>query len=65
MTIRVLLADDQGLVRAGFRALLDAEPDVTVVGEAGDGAEASRKTFDLLPDVVLMAIRVPRTGGSA
>jgi DNA-binding NarL/FixJ family response regulator len=63
--IRVLLADDQGLVRAGFRALLDAEPDLTVVGEAGDGVEAVRMTLDLLPDVVLMDIRMPRQDGLA
>ncbi|WP_298460992.1 response regulator transcription factor [uncultured Cellulomonas sp.] len=63
--IRVLLADDQGLVRAGFRALLDAEPDVTVVGEAGDGGDAVRLALDLLPDVVLMDIRMPGEDGLA
>lgn len=61
--IRVLLADDQGLVRAGFRALLDAEPDVEVVAEAADGEEAVRRTLDVLPDVVLMDIRMPVLDG--
>jgi DNA-binding NarL/FixJ family response regulator len=61
--IRVLLADDQALVRAGFRALLDAEPDVTVVGEAGDGEVACRLAGELAPDVVLMDIRMPGVDG--
>jgi len=61
--IRVLLADDQILVRAGFRALLDAEDDIEVVGEAGDGDEAVRLTEDLRPDVVLMDIRMPGVDG--
>src|SRR5439155_13792159 len=61
--IRVLLADDQALVRAGFRALLDAEPDVEVVGEAGDGAEAARLARSTRPDVVLMDIRMPGVDG--
>src|SRR5205814_620523 len=61
--IRVLLADDQALVRAGFRALLDAEQDITVVGEAGDGAEALRQAAELMPDVVLMDIRMPGVDG--
>ena len=59
----VLLADDQGLVRAGFRALLDAEPDIDVVGEASDGAEAVELTRRERPDVVLMDIRMPRMDG--
>jgi DNA-binding NarL/FixJ family response regulator len=61
--IKVLLADDQALVRAGFRALLDAQPDITVVGEAADGAEAARAAAETLPDVVLMDIRMPGTDG--
>jgi DNA-binding NarL/FixJ family response regulator len=59
----VLLADDQGLVRAGFRALLDAEPDIDVVGEAADGAEAVDLTRRERPDVVLMDVRMPRMDG--
>jgi DNA-binding NarL/FixJ family response regulator len=59
----VLLADDQALVRAGFRALLDAQPDITVVGEAGNGAEAARLAAETRPDVVLMDIRMPGTDG--
>jgi DNA-binding NarL/FixJ family response regulator len=61
--IRVLLADDQGLVRAGFRALLDAETDIEVVAEAADGAEAVRLTGQTRPDVVLMDIRMPGVDG--
>jgi DNA-binding NarL/FixJ family response regulator len=61
--IRVLLADDQALVRAGFRALLDAQPDIEVVGEAGDGAAAVGEVRRLIPDVVLMDIRMPGTDG--
>jgi len=63
--IRVLLADDQVLVRAGFRALLDAQNDIEVVGEAGDGAEAARLAVALVPDVVLMDIRMPGMDGLA
>jgi DNA-binding NarL/FixJ family response regulator len=61
--IRVLLADDQSLVRAGFRALLDAEDDITVVGEASNGDEALRMARSLVPDVVLMDIRMPEVDG--
>jgi DNA-binding NarL/FixJ family response regulator len=63
--IRVLLADDQELVRAGFRALLDAQPDLEVVGEAADGREAVELTCELRPDVVLMDIRMPVLDGLA
>jgi DNA-binding NarL/FixJ family response regulator len=63
--IRVLLADDQALVRAGFRALLDAQEDIEVVGEAVDGAEAVRAAGKLKPDVVLMDIRMPEMDGLA
>ncbi|MFE4413667.1 response regulator [Streptomyces sp. NPDC093064] len=63
--IRVLLADDQSLVRAGFKALLDAQPDIDVAGEAADGEEALRKVRDLSPDVVLMDIRMPLLDGLA
>ncbi|MFJ9942679.1 response regulator [Streptomyces erythrochromogenes] len=63
--IRVVLADDQLLVRAGFRALLDAQPDIEVAGEAGDGEEATRLVRRLRPDVVLMDIRMPVLDGLA
>jgi DNA-binding NarL/FixJ family response regulator len=63
--IRVVLADDQALVRAGFRALLDAQDDIEVVGEASDGDEAVRLVRRLTPDVVLMDIRMPGTDGLA
>ncbi|HEY8472036.1 MAG TPA: response regulator transcription factor [Natronosporangium sp.] len=63
--IKVLLADDQALVRAGFRALLDAEPDIEVVGEAGDGAQAVRLAAQTKPDVILMDIRMPGMDGLA
>ena len=63
--IRVLLADDQSLVRAGFRALLDAQPDIEVAGEAADGEEAVRAVRELRPDVVLMDIRMPGLDGLA
>jgi DNA-binding NarL/FixJ family response regulator len=61
--ITVLLADDQALVRAGFRALLDAEPDIEVVAEAADGLEAARQAALTRPDVVLMDIRMPGVDG--
>jgi DNA-binding NarL/FixJ family response regulator len=61
--IRILLADDQALVRAGFRALLDAQDDMEVIGEAADGDEALKLVTRLIPDVVLMDIRMPRRDG--
>jgi len=63
--IRVLLADDQALVRAGFRSLLEDEDDIEVVGEAGDGAQALELARSLRPDVVLMDIRMPVLDGLA
>jgi DNA-binding NarL/FixJ family response regulator len=59
----VLLVDDQPLLRMGFRLVLDAQPDMTVVGEAGDGAEAVRLAAQLAPDVVLMDVRMPGVDG--
>jgi DNA-binding NarL/FixJ family response regulator len=64
-TIRVVLADDQALVRAGFHALLDAQADIEVVGEAADGKEAVAVTRRERPDVVLMDIRMPGADGLA
>ena len=61
--ISVLLVDDHGLVRRGFRRLLEDEPDITVVGEAGDGAEAVRLTKQLKPTVVVMDCAMPGTSG--
>ncbi|GAA2813934.1 response regulator transcription factor [Streptomyces showdoensis] len=63
--IRVVLADDQSLVRAGFRALLDAQTDIEVAGEGADGEEAVARVRELRPDVVLMDIRMPRLDGLA
>ncbi|MGW7265463.1 response regulator [Streptomyces sp. NPDC054842] len=65
MTIRVLLADDQALLRSAFRVLVDSEPDMEVVGEASDGAEAVRLAREERADVVLMDIRMPGTDGLA
>jgi DNA-binding NarL/FixJ family response regulator len=64
-TIRVLLADDQALLRSAFRVLVDSEPDMEVVGEASDGAEAVRLAKEKRADVVLMDIRMPGTDGLA
>jgi DNA-binding NarL/FixJ family response regulator len=61
--ISILLADDQPMLRMGFRLVLDAQPDMNVVGEAGDGADAARLTTSLTPDVVLMDVRMPGVDG--
>jgi DNA-binding NarL/FixJ family response regulator len=63
--IKILIADDQPLVRTGFRMILDAEPDMEVIAEAGDGADAVRQTRQLRPDVVVMDIRMPVQDGIA
>ena len=63
--IRVLVADDQNLVRAGFRVLIESEPDLEVVGEAADGREAYELALRHRPDVVLMDIRMPGADGLA
>ncbi|WP_209648570.1 response regulator transcription factor [Kibdelosporangium banguiense] len=63
MSIKVVLVDDEELIRAGLRAIIDAEPDLTVVGEAGDGAEALDLVAGHLPDVVLMDVRMPAVDG--
>jgi DNA-binding NarL/FixJ family response regulator len=65
MSIRVLLADDQPLVLAGLRTILEAEPDIEVVAEARDGAEAVALAREMRPDLVLMDIRMPGTDGLA
>ena len=63
MSIRVLLADDQALVRSGFRLILEAREDLEVVGEAEDGAEAVQLALRLDPDVILMDVRMPKVDG--
>ena len=65
MTIRILVVDDERLIRAGFRMILGAEPDFIVVGEAADGHEAIEAARRLRPDVILMDIRMPRLDGLA
>jgi DNA-binding NarL/FixJ family response regulator len=61
--IRVLLADDQALVRGGFRSILEGQDDIEIVGEAADGAEALEEALRTAPDVVLMDVRMPRVDG--
>ncbi len=63
MSLKVLIADDQSLVRTGFRMILEAEPDISVVGEAANGAQAVHGTTRLSPDVVLMDVRMPDVDG--
>ncbi|MBS1677671.1 MAG: response regulator transcription factor [Actinobacteria bacterium] len=63
MRVRVLIADDQELVRLGFRMVLDAQEDISVVGEAGDGKDAVRQALELRPAVVLMDVRMPSMNG--
>lgn len=63
MTVRVLIVDDQGMVRSGFGVLLNAQPDMEVVGEAGNGEEGLRRVAELRPDVVLMDVRMPVMDG--
>lgn len=63
MSVRVLIADDQQLIRDGFRMILEAEPDIEIVGEAANGAEAVAMTRELRPNVVLMDIRMPELDG--
>ncbi len=63
MTMRILIADDHGVLRAGLRALLNAEVDMQVIGEAADGEEALRQAVELTPDVVLLDISMPGPGG--
>ena len=63
MSVRVLIVDDQALVRTGFRMILESEPDIEVVGEAGDGVQAIEEARRLEPDVVLMDVRMPELDG--
>jgi DNA-binding NarL/FixJ family response regulator len=63
MTVRVVIADDQGMVRSGFTTLLNSEPDIEVVGEAVNGQEAVARAAQLRPDVILMDVRMPVMDG--
>ncbi len=63
MPVRVLIADDQALVRSGFRLIVETRPDLEVVGEADDGEDAVRLTLELEPDVILMDVRMPGVDG--
>jgi DNA-binding NarL/FixJ family response regulator len=63
VSVKVLIVDDQSLVRAGFRMILEAEPEIEVVGEAGDGLEAIAAARELQPDVILMDVRMPNVDG--
>jgi DNA-binding NarL/FixJ family response regulator len=63
MTVRVVIADDQGMVRSGFTTLLNSEPDIEVVGEAVNGQEAVTRAIQLRPDVILMDVRMPVMDG--
>ena len=63
MTVRILLVDDERLVRAGFRMILSGQPAMTVVGEAADGLQAMMEVERLRPDVVLMDVRMPKLDG--
>ena len=65
MSIRVLLADDQSLIRAGFRMILESQPDIEVVGESANGEQAAAQSARLRPDVVLMDIQMPEVDGLA
>ena len=63
MTVRVVIADDQGMVRSGFTTLLNSEPDIEVIGEAVNGQEAITRAIELRPDVILMDVRMPVLNG--
>ena len=65
MTIRVLLADDEAMIRTGLRMVLEAESEIEVVGEAADGAQAVTAAATLRPDVILMDVRMPHLDGLA